>query len=78
MTNYKGMFLGAATLLTADVAALYEMKMTVGICDSSTRGNEINMWRDESYAFCEEKCLADDTCHSFTLGNGYHMYDGTC
>jgi hypothetical protein len=49
-----------------------------GICDGTTRGSKIQMWRDKNFNWCSDKCSNTEGCTSFLLGDGYHMYDGTC
>lgn len=52
--------------------------MMTGICDGSSRGQQLKMWRAANYEFCVEKCSTTKGCASFLLGDGDHMYDGTC
>jgi len=49
-----------------------------GICDGSSRGQQIAMWRHKNYGFCEKKCSENKDCNSFLVGTGHHMYKGTC
>ena len=76
MRSLKGALIFTIGLLTVEGAVTF--KKMVGICNTNTRGERIQMWRDKNYAFCEAECAAKADCNSFTLGNGNHMYDGTC
>ena len=76
MRNFKGALLFTIGLLTVEGG--FTFKKMQGLCDPDTRGEQITMMRDKDLDYCEKSCLALDSCHAFVLGNGDHMYDGTC